>query len=144
MRGSNLRDSALRMKAILTFSSPSLPLLFVVMVGMLALTLVQAGCHQAYDPASPGAMPPEHPVPARALALKEVKLPDLRKQTKEEKEAKSKGCLASNCHAGIEAPDTHDGMPRDTRDMHNGSEPIGCTDCHGGNAQTVKKEEAHI
>src|SRR5882757_495512 len=116
MRGSNLRDSALRMNAILIFSSLSLRLSFVLIVGMLALALIQVGCHEAYDPASPGAMPPEHPVPARVLSLKEVKLPDLRKQTKEEKEAKSKGCMSSSCHAGIDAPDTRAGTPRDTRD----------------------------
>jgi hypothetical protein len=89
-------------------------------------------------------MPPEHSVPARVLTIKEVKLPDIRKQTKQEIEAKSSGCLASNCHAGIDAVETHDPMPRDTRDMHNGKEPIGCTDCHGGNAHSVKKEDAHV
>lgn len=57
--------------------------------------------------------------------------PDISKQTQEEADAKSKGCLSSGCHQGIE-------------DMHPQGLPIGCTDCHGGNAKTTKKEEAHV
>ena len=122
----------------------SVRLLFVSIVAVLAFSLAEVGCHQAYDPASPGGMPPEHSVPARALAFKEVKLPILSKQSQAEVDAKSKSCLSSNCHAGINAPDKRDGKPRDTRDMHNGGERIGCTDCHGGNAQAAKKEDAHV
>jgi hypothetical protein len=122
----------------------SLRLLFLSIAALLAFALTEPGCHQAYDPSSPGGMPPEHPIPGRNLVFKQVKAPDIRKQTDQEIAAKSNGCLASNCHAGIDAPNKHDGIPRDTRDMHNGQERIGCTDCHGGDAQTADKEKAHV
>jgi hypothetical protein len=57
---------------------------------------------------------------------------DLLRQTVEEAAAKSAGCQSSNCHVGIEpmhvSPAVH----------------LGCTDCHGGNAQTTDKVRAHV
>ncbi|PWT92303.1 MAG: hypothetical protein C5B54_03725 [Acidobacteria bacterium] len=47
--------------------------------------------------------------------------------TPEEAQAKSAGCLS--CHNGIE-------------DMHNGRVSLGCTDCHGGNAQATSAGSA--
>jgi len=54
----------------------------------------------------------------------------LNKQTQTQAGAKSSGCL--HCHAGIEP-------------MHaSPAVKLGCTDCHGGNANTRVKEEAHV
>lgn len=55
---------------------------------------------------------------------------DLSQQTAEEAWAKSWGCVA--CHEGA-----HDPHARSTV-------RIGCTDCHGGNAQCQTKEQAHV
>ncbi len=90
-----------------------------------------SGCHQPYDPANPGGMPPEHPVPARAIVTKPAMPEDISKQTQAEADAKSAGCKASNCHAGIE-------------EMHPEGLPIACTDCHGGNGKATTKEAAHV
>ena len=47
-------------------------------------------------------------------------------------DAKSKGCLASGCHEGVE--------PAHARQ----TVQIGCTDCHGGDGQATAKEKAHV
>jgi hypothetical protein len=52
-------------------------------------------------------------------------------QSKEEADAKSKGCLA--CHEGIE--DSHEGRQ---------NVAIGCVDCHGGDATATEKDAAHV
>jgi hypothetical protein len=55
---------------------------------------------------------------------------DLRRQTREQAELKSAGCV--QCHSGV-------------GDMH--SKPtvrLGCTDCHGGNARCATKDQAHV
>lgn len=69
------------------------------------------------DPADPFPMPPE---------LANVKLME---QTEEEKSAKSGGCIV--CHQTA-----HDPHYKETV-------RLGCTDCHGGNANCTTKEEAH-
>jgi hypothetical protein len=53
-------------------------------------------------------------------------------QSAEDAQRKSTGCLAAKCHVGIEpmhaSPAVH----------------IGCTDCHGGRADAVRAEDAHV
>jgi hypothetical protein len=52
------------------------------------------------------------------------------RQTQEEADRKSKGCL--KCHTGIES-------------MHKSpAVKLGCTDCHGGNAEARTRGQAHI
>ena len=51
-------------------------------------------------------------------------------QTEDEVKAKSAGCMV--CHK-IENPS-----------MHVNNEPIGCVDCHGGDAKALAKEHAHV
>ena len=70
------------------------------------------------DPANP------FPLPEHLLGI------DLTKQTRVEADRKSHGCVA--CHAGV-------------GDMHRSPDVrIGCTDCHGGNADALTKQRAHI
>jgi hypothetical protein len=57
---------------------------------------------------------------------------DLRGQTLEAQRAKSEGCLSAKCHVGIEPMHASPGVL------------LGCTDCHGGRADTVRKDEAHV
>jgi hypothetical protein len=55
---------------------------------------------------------------------------DLYRQTDDDVHAKSWGCV--NCHQGV-------------HDMHNlPTVKLGCTDCHGGNADCPTKEAAHV
>jgi len=79
---------------------------------------------------NPGGMPRERLTPDRGPYKKPKMPPDLSKQTQAEADAKSTGCKSAGCHVGIE-------------EMHPGS-PLGCIDCHGGNATATKKELAHI
>jgi len=57
---------------------------------------------------------------------------DLLRQTVDQAAAKSAGCQAAGCHVGIEpmhvSPAVH----------------LGCTDCHGGNADTTDKLKGHV
>jgi hypothetical protein len=56
--------------------------------------------------------------------------PSLLRQTSSHAEEKSRGCLT--CHQGIEP-------------MHaSAAVKLGCTDCHGGNATALVKEQAHV
>ena len=72
----------------------------------------------------------------RALVLLILASPlwsaDLLRQTVQDAAAKSAGCLSAKCHVGIEpmhvSPAVH----------------LGCTDCHGGNAATEDKLQAHV
>jgi len=52
-------------------SSPRkwLPLHRAIIILLLG-ALLPFACQQPYDPANPGGMPPEHPVPARAIVTK--------------------------------------------------------------------------
>ncbi len=88
--------------------------------------VVRAGFSRV--PNSPGApvnaSAEPFPVPAE---LREI---DLSQQTAEEAWAKSWGCVA--CHDGA-----HDPHAKSTV-------RLGCTDCHGGNANCQTKEQAHI
>lgn len=54
----------------------------------------------------------------------------LERQTTEEADAKSVGCLT--CHEGIEKMHTSERVQ------------LGCTDCHGGNGTATTKGEAHV
>lgn len=65
-----------------------------------------------------------YPIPADMAST------DLIRQTKEEAWAKSWGCV--ECHK-----ESHD--PHYSKALH-----IGCTDCHGGNANTTMKEIGHV
>ncbi len=87
----------------------------------------------ATDPAlNPGGMPWERPQPNRGPIAAKLVLPaDISKQTDEQAKAKSKGCVSTGCHVGIE-------------DMHPQGLPIGCIDCHGGNAAATTKAAAHV
>ena len=51
-------------------------------------------------------------------------------QTHEDADAKSKGCLT--CHQGIE------------KEHASATVAIGCTDCHGGDAEATTKDRAHV
>lgn len=55
---------------------------------------------------------------------------DLTRQTKEQALAKSWGCMG--CHRNVRDPHFSDALH------------IGCTDCHGGNANTSDKQQAHV
>ncbi|HEX3598718.1 MAG TPA: hypothetical protein VHU84_01175 [Lacipirellulaceae bacterium] len=58
------------------------------------------------------------------------RLPDLQHQTREEADAKSRGCIQCHEHA---------------TDMHaKATVKIGCVDCHGGNPTATDKFEAHV
>ncbi len=58
--------------------------------------------------------------------------PLLLQQTVEMQQRKSEGCTSSGCHAGIEP-------------MHESpAVKLGCTDCHGGRADTTILAEAHV
>lgn len=86
----------------------------------------------APDPAvDPGAMLWERPAPDRGAYQKPLIPPDISQQTQAAADRKSKGCIASGCHRGIE-------------DMHPQGLPIGCTDCHGGNPEASLKQAAHV
>ena len=101
------------------------------LAGTPAEKLSAAEKEDLHDPAvNPGAMPFERPEPNRGPYKKPKMPPDLSKETQAEADAKSTGCRSSGCHAGIE-------------EMHPGS-PLGCIDCHGGNATATKKELAHV
>ncbi len=85
----------------------------------------------ANDPAvNPGGMLRERFEPNRGPYKKPKMPPDLSSQTQAQADAKSAGCKSAGCHVGIE-------------EMHPGS-PLGCVDCHGGNATATKKELAHV
>ena len=53
-------------------------------------------------------------------------------QSEEAAEAKSRGCMASGCHMGIEKMHTSETVR------------LGCTDCHGGNASATEEDVAHV
>jgi len=57
---------------------------------------------------------------------------DLLRQTVEAAKAKSSGCESAGCHVGIEPMHTSPAVR------------LGCTDCHGGNANTTDKLQGHI
>ena len=64
------------------------------------------------------------PPPAELLGV------DLTNQSAKQAELKSHGCIT--CHVGV-------------GDMHRSPNVVlGCTDCHGGNADATSKQEAHI
>ena len=74
---------------------------------------------------------PEEPAAEAAPAAEGVAaVPAIMKQTEEQALAKSRGCLV--CHQGIEKDHA-------SRLVH-----IGCTDCHGGDADAADKLKAHV
>jgi len=106
-------------------------ILSAVILIWTAVSTGSAVAEDARDPAvTPGAMPRERAEPNRGPYQKPKLPPDLSKQTQAEADAKSTGCRSTTCHIGIE-------------EMHPGS-PLGCIDCHGGNATATKKELAHV
>ncbi len=85
-----------------------------------------------YKVDEPPAMLWERPEPRRSPEPETPILPaDISQQTDKEAKAKSKSCIASGCHEGIE-------------DMHPQGLSIGCVDCHGGNASAESKDGAHV
>jgi hypothetical protein len=70
---------------------------------------------------------------ALSLAALALSLPgqDLLRQTQAEADRKSQGCTSAKCHVGIEP-------------MHvSPAVRLGCTDCHGGDANTTELRQAH-
>ncbi len=70
------------------------------------------------------------------LLMAQARMPvphaDLPRQSAEEARRKSEGCAAARCHGGIE-------------EMHaSPAVRLGCTDCHGGRADTTDKAAAHV
>jgi len=112
---------------------------------VLGLSTLALGFAVAAEPSSPvgnpganaprvdGVLPlPLPPVePAAPQPLPDEQLgPDLTGQTVAAAAAKSQGCIS--CHAGV-------------GDMHRSPNVrLGCTDCHGGNANAFTKQEAHV
>jgi hypothetical protein len=57
---------------------------------------------------------------------------ELAQQSKEDELRKSQGCISAKCHVGIEP-------------MHvSPAVRLGCTDCHGGRADTTDIKDAHV
>jgi hypothetical protein len=107
-------------------------------VGLIVAAEPLGGAAPVADRGGPPAGPvrplplPLPPVdPAAPLPLPEEQLgPDLTHQTVAAAAAKSQGCIS--CHAGV-------------GDMHRSPNVrLGCTDCHGGNANAFTKQEAHV
>jgi hypothetical protein len=79
---------------------------------------------------------PQHPA-MRSLVLLLALAPiglaaDLLRQTADEARVKSEGCQSAKCHVGIEP-------------MHiSPAVRLGCTDCHGGKADTTDKLAGHV
>ena len=86
----------------------------------------RAGFSRVTDALGTPSTAPTEPFPVPA-DLREM---DLSQQTAEEAWAKSWGCVA--CHDGA-----HDPHAKSTV-------RLGCTDCHGGNANCQTKEQAHV
>ena len=113
-----------------------------IVVGLLACAMPLTACLNL------GAAPPEdgsrpiriatelpRPLPpvetANPLPLSPEHLgPDLSRQTAAAAAAKSQGCIS--CHTGV-------------GDMHRSPNVhLGCTDCHGGDANALTKQAAHV
>lgn len=75
-------------------------------------------------------LPPDEPYPLP----EELRGVSLANQTAEQAHAKSHGCIT--CHTDAHDPHAQRGRPLALQ--------LGCTDCHGGNADAVTKEAAHI
>ena len=109
---------------------PALVAVIFLLGGMIALSFgPKPRRAQAQSPAPPvpslrATREEPYPTPPE---LREI---DLANQTREMAQAKSTSCTA--CHAG-----SHDPHYKDTV-------RLGCTDCHGGDAQAASKELAHI
>src|SRR5580765_6269441 len=58
--------------------------------------------------------------------------PGLSSQTNADADRKSSGCVRAGCHVNAEPMHTSEAVR------------LGCTDCHGGNAETTDKALAHI
>src|SRR5205085_9027448 len=58
--------------------------------------------------------------------------PTLLSQTSEEAARKSSGCISAGCHVNAEPMHVSEAVR------------LGCTDCHGGNAEAKEKQAAHI
>jgi len=67
-----------------------------------------------------------------ALLISPGSAADLLRQTADEAARKGAGCQSAKCHVGIEP-------------MHvSAAVHLGCTDCHGGNADVTDKLQAHV
>ncbi|MCE9635003.1 MAG: hypothetical protein K8T90_04790 [Planctomycetes bacterium] len=98
-----------------------------------------AGCLASSDGppdlAPPGSVWDSHRAAARVASQAEDRGPDLASRMAKasaEYDAKSKGCLASGCHEGVE--------PAHARQ----TVQIGCVDCHGGDGLATAKNDAHV
>src|SRR6516164_7214136 len=78
---------------------------------------------QVKPPAGTAAADEPYPLPPELVGV------DLMKQTREEADAKSNGCVS--CHQGVRDPHFKETVR------------LGCVDCHGGDARAVEKEKAH-
>ena len=89
-----------------------------------AIVFVPIVSAQQPEPLPPAASVDPFPIPAMLHGV------DLRRQTREQALAKSRGCV--QCHAGAQ-------------DMHNKpSVHLGCCDCHGGNPDGTTIQSAHV
>src|SRR5262245_9369205 len=95
---------------------------FLAVMGALILSSGPLSAGDKYPPQTRGIdpfpLPKDHPT-----------ADDLHRQTEDDVHAKSWGCVA--CHTGV-------GDMHDTKTVK-----LGCTDCHGGNADCTVKESAH-
>jgi hypothetical protein len=100
--------------------------------GVAAAFAMATGLAACLHPSPPAEDPLE--TPATAAPGEEggdaARVPALMRQTEEEAGAKSRGCLV--CHEGVEKEHA-------SRTVH-----IGCTDCHGGDADAAEKDRAHV
>jgi hypothetical protein len=96
---------------------------FYAFAAWLALT-------EPSEPASAGSATPENYTTEPFPMPKELEGVELMKQTAEEQNAKSAGCIV--CHQKT-------GDPHGTATVR-----LGCTDCHGGNAGAADKNAAHV
>ena len=103
---------------------PALLVGFLIFAGLLCAwpRLVSGHPPQFAGKSAPHAV--AYPMPP------EMEQVDLLKQTKEQAEAKSAGCLC--CHRQVQDPHFKETLR------------LGCIDCHGGNPTTTIKEAAHV
>jgi hypothetical protein len=112
-------------------SRSRLPVLLLaagIVLGPLVMLLVNlnpaTAQHDAVQPGPVIATEDPYPMPAEMQGV------ELMKQTAEQAQVKSAGCV--HCH-------------QNTGDPHcKATVKLGCCDCHGGNPGTLNKEEAHV
>src|SRR5262245_52185838 len=105
-------------------SRPRLVLAGLGAAALLAVCFTTGRPPAASVPGPAAAGPGPYPMPPELAGV------DLLRQTAAVAYAKSAGCLA--CHHGVRDPHFKDTLR------------IGCVDCHGGDANTADKAQAHV